>query len=103
MGYIVFLSMFLPLPYVVEQQFDTTVLAMKMGATVPFLYEATARFHPSQESFMGKMEETLDDALRYTKSSKSTSRRASRTGKTDEARVDDFLDRVERYLASDGY
>lgn len=101
MGYLVFLVMFLPLPYTLEDKFDTTVLAMKMGATVPFLYEVTGKLHPSQTDFMAKMEDSMAGALKYTKATRSASRRAHTGGATDQARVDDFLDRIEHYFASD--
>lgn len=103
MGYLVFLSMFLPLPYAVEERFENTVLAMKMGASVPFLYETTAKLHPSQPSFIDKMEITLDEALSISQKNNSSKRRAAKIGITDEARVDDFLDRIERYFASEEY
>jgi uncharacterized membrane protein required for colicin V production len=103
MGYLVFLTMFLPLPVSVEERFDNTVLAMKMGASVPFLYETTAKLHPSQSSFMDKMESTLDVALATSQKSKSSRRRGSSSGVSDETRVNEFLDRIERYLASDDY
>lgn len=103
MGYLVFLAMFLPLPYTIEERFEDTVLAMKMGSSVPFLYETTAQLHPSQSSFMGKMEVTLDEALSISQKNTSSKRRAARNGATDEARVNDFLDRIERYFASDEY
>lgn len=103
MGYLVFLSMFLPLPITVEERFENTVLAMKMGASVPFLYETTAKLHPSQSSFMDKMEITLDEALSISRKNNSSKRRAARVGVSDETRVNDFLDRIERYFASDDY
>lgn len=103
MGYLVFLSMFLPLPYTIEERFEDTVLAMKMGSSVPFLYETTAQLHPSESSFMDKMEVTLDEALSISRKNTSSKRRAARNGASDEARVDDFLDRIERYFASDEY
>jgi hypothetical protein len=76
---------------------------MKMGASVPFLYETTAKLHPSQASFMDKMEITLDEALTISQKNSTSKRRASKLGVTDEARVNDFLDRIERYFASDDY
>ncbi|HWO57483.1 MAG TPA: CvpA family protein [bacterium] len=103
MGYLVFLSMFLPLPYTIEERFENTVLAMKMGASVPFLYETTAKLHPSQSSFIDKMELTLDEALVIAEKNKSGRRRATKSGVTDQTRVDDFLDRIERYFASEEY
>jgi uncharacterized membrane protein required for colicin V production len=103
MGYLVFLAMFLPLPISVEQRFEDTVLAMKMGSTVPFLYETTAKLHPSQGDFMGKMESTLDEALAISQKNSSSRRRAAKVGETDQARVNDFLDRIEKYFASTDY
>jgi len=102
MGYLLFLVMFLPLPYALEQKFDTTVLANKMGASIPFLYEATGKLHPSQQDFMAKMEQSLSGAMQYAKSTRSAARRA-KGGATDQARVNDFLDRIERYFASSDY
>ncbi|MEW5702386.1 MAG: CvpA family protein [Candidatus Zixiibacteriota bacterium] len=102
MGYLLFLVMFLPLPYALEQKFDTTVLANKMGASIPFLYEASAKLHPSQDDFMAKMEQSLSGAMQYAKSTQSARRRA-KSGATDQARVNDFLGRIERYFASTDY
>ena len=47
MGYLVFLVLFLPLPLTVEDHLEGSFLALRMGASVPFVYETTGRLHPS--------------------------------------------------------
>jgi len=97
MGYIVFLGLFVPIPYMIEEKLETSALALRMAATVPFAYETTARFHPSQYNFVLKMEDSLDGALRSTREN----RRAGRGNRAlDEARVDDYLNRIQRYFGS---
>jgi len=97
MGYLVFLVLFLPLPIMVEGQLEGSFLALRMGASVPFVYETTARLHPSQDNFVLKMESSLDGALENTPERKG---RRSNVRAIDRARVDDFLDRIDRYFAS---
>lgn len=102
MGYFVFLGMFLPLPYAIEDKIETSFLALRMGASVPFLYEMTAKLHPSQDNFVLKMEDSLSGALKKTGKIRGSGKRG-RTRAIDKARVDDFLDRIDRYFVSGDY
>jgi len=98
MGYVVFLVLFLPMPYALEPKFEESTLAITMGSSVPFVYETSERLHPSEGDFMVKMENTLKGNLAHlNESRKKDSRRISAV---DRARVDDFLDRLERYFVT---
>jgi len=99
MGYLVFLVLFLPLPIALEPQFENSALALKMGASVPFVYETSERLHPSQGDFMVKMESTLKGTLDYVGSAKQKDK-ARRLSAVERARVDDFLARLERYFVT---
>jgi uncharacterized membrane protein required for colicin V production len=99
MGYVVFLMLFLPLPYAVEPKFEESAFALKMGASVPFVYESSERLHPSQGSFMVKMEDALMSALGRAKNA-TYEGKPRRVSAVDRARVEDFLDRLERYFVS---
>jgi uncharacterized membrane protein required for colicin V production len=100
MGYLVFLVLFLPLPYAVEPKFEESALALKMGSSVPFVYENSEQLHPSERSFMMKMESSLTNALG--RAEKSRSKKGRSVSAVDRARVDDFLDRLDRYFNSGG-
>ena len=100
MGYVVFLALFLPLPYMVEEKIEDSFLALRMGSSIPFIYETTAQLHPSQDDFVLKMETSLDSALENTPDKK---RGRDRSRAIDRARVDDFLDRIDRYFVSGDY
>ena len=100
MGYVVFLALFLPLPYMVEDKIEGSFLALRMGASIPFLYEKTARLHPSQDDFVLQMENSLDNALENAPKKKGS---RARSRSLDRARVDDFLDRIDRYFVSGDY
>ena len=56
MGYVVFLALFLPLPYMLEEKIENSFLALRMGSSIPFVYETTAKLHPSQDDFVLQME-----------------------------------------------
>ncbi len=98
MGYVIFLMVFLPLPAGFQTKVEESVFALRMGSSVPLLYESTERFHPSQPDFMGKMEETLQGAMLYAKAPKSQMGKKRHITAIDEARVSDFLDRLDRYF-----
>ncbi|HEX9750598.1 MAG TPA: CvpA family protein [candidate division Zixibacteria bacterium] len=98
MGYLVFLALFLPLPYTVEGSLEQSLLSLRMASAVPFLYETTAKLHPSQDSFVVKMEDSLDGAMRSVRKDR-PGRKVNRA--IEEARVDDYLDRIDRYFNSD--
>jgi uncharacterized membrane protein required for colicin V production len=99
MGYLVFLGMFLPITYTLEPQLEGSLLALPMGSSVPFVYESSARLHPSESNFMVKMESSLASALDTAKDRKGPGGRRTPTN-LDRARVNDFLDRLERYFVS---
>ena len=99
MGYLVFLVLFLPLPMSIEPKFEESALALKMGASVPFVYETSERLHPSQGDFMVKMESALKGTEDYVGSAKQKSK-SRRSSAVDRARVDDFLARLERYFVT---
>jgi hypothetical protein len=94
------LVLFLPLPYAVEPKFEESALALKMGSSVPFVYENSEQLHPSERSFMMKMESSLTNALG--RAEKSRSKKGRSVSAVDRARVDDFLDRLDRYFNSGG-
>lgn len=98
MGYIVFLVMFLPMPYTLEPKFEQSALAIKMGSSVPFVYETSEKLHPSEGDFMDKMERALRGAL--DKAGKSKNSKSHKLTAVDHARVDDFLDRLQRYFVT---
>lgn len=102
MGYLVFLAMFLPLPFMIEEKLETSFLALRMGSSIPFVYETTGSLHPSQDNFVLKMETSLDGALQNTPPPKRGGQRR-RSQALDRARVEDFLDRIDRYFASGDY
>ncbi|GAB4323231.1 MAG: hypothetical protein Kow0074_15290 [Candidatus Zixiibacteriota bacterium] len=97
MGYVVFLGMFLPLPYTLEPKIEQSALALPMGSSVPFVYESSSRLHPSETNFMLKMESSLASAVDLSKNRANGRRKLSNV---DRARVADFLDRIERYFVS---
>ena len=100
MGYLVFLMVFMPLPYMVQTKIESSVFALRMGSSVPLLYESTEKLHPSQADFMAKMEEALQGALLYAKAPKSQAGKKRRITAVDEARITDFLDRIDRYFVA---
>ncbi len=99
MGYLVFLGSFLPIPYALESKIENSLLALPMGSSVPFVYESSHQLHPSEGNFMVKMESSLASALESAKGRKSPGGRRT-PSRVDEARVQDFLDRIERYFIS---
>jgi uncharacterized membrane protein required for colicin V production len=100
MGYLVFLMVFMPLPYVVQTKIESSVFALRMGSSVPLLYESTEKLHPSQADFMTKMEDALQGAMLYSKAPKSQAGQRRRITAVDEARISDFLDRLDKYFVA---
>jgi len=100
MGYLIFLVVFLPLPYAFQSKIETSVFALRMGSSVPLLYESTEKLHPSQADFMIKMEDALQGAMLYAKSPKAQAGHHRRMTAVDEARVSDFLDRLDKYFVA---
>jgi len=100
MGYLVFLMVFMPLPYMMQTKIESSVFALRMGSSVPLLYESTEKLHPSQADFMIKMEEALQGALLYAKAPKSQAGKKRRLTAVDEARITDFLDRLDKYFVA---
>lgn len=98
MGYVVFLVLFLPLPYAFEPKLEGSALALKMGASVPFVYETSEKLHPSEGDFMEKMENTLKGTL--DKASKERKNKGRSLSAVDRARVEDFLSRLDRYFVT---
>jgi len=98
MGYVVFLVLFLPMPYAFEPKLEGSALALKMGASVPFVYETSEKLHPSEGDFMEKMEHTLKGTLE--KADQSKKGKSHRPNAVDRARVDDFLNRLDRYFVT---
>ena len=98
MGYVVFLVLFLPLPYTFEPKLENSALALKMGASVPFVYETSEKLHPSEGDFMEKMEHTLKGTL--DKASKERKNKGRPLSAVDRARVEDFLSRLDRYFVT---
>lgn len=99
MGYVVFLALFLPLPLSFEPKLEESTFALRMGATVPFVYETSERLHPSQGDFMLKMEDALSGAIQYSGASQGKTKKRQITA-VDRARVEDFLSRLERYFVA---
>jgi len=97
-GFALFMLMYLPLPYALEVKMEESLLAVRMASSVPFVYETTAKLHPSEKSFVLKLEDSLTGAP--------TSVTPGSTGKKprrpltdhDRQRINDFLDKVERYF-----
>jgi len=58
-GYVMFMTLYLPLPFALEQKMEESLLTMRMAAAVPFMYESTAKLHPSEQSFVLKLEDSL--------------------------------------------
>lgn len=98
MGYVVFLVLFLPLPYTFEPKLENSALALKMGASVPFVYETSEKLHPSEGDFMVKMENTLKGTLE--KAGEHRKAKGRRLTAVDRARVEDFLSRLDRYFVT---
>ena len=99
MGYMVFLTMFLPIPYALEPKLENSMFALPMGSSVPFVYESTQRLHPSEGNFMVKMENSMESALAAAPG-KDTPRGKRRNSAIDKARIEDFLNRIERYFVA---
>jgi uncharacterized membrane protein required for colicin V production len=66
LGFLLFLILYLPLPQSTLDSIDDSFLAPGMRGSVPFLYEASAPIHPSNERFIDKIRAALDvDPGRY--------------------------------------
>ncbi len=100
MGYLIFLIVFLPLPYTIQTKIEASVFALRMGSSVPLLYESTERLHPSQADFMVKMEDALQGAVLYSRAPKSQPGGRRHMTATDEARIEDFLSRLDKYFVA---
>lgn len=97
-GFAMFMLLYLPMPYVMEQKVEESLLAVRMASAVPFVYEATAKLHPSEQSFVLKLEDSLiGQPSSITPAPGSTQKRRQLTS-LERARINDFLDRVERLL-----
>ncbi len=100
-GFAMFMLLYIPLPYTVEQKIEESLLATRMASGVPFIYEATAKLHPSEDSFMLKLEDSLTghpSSIKPAPGAKNTRRRLT---SLERARIDDFLDKVDRLFSSE--
>jgi membrane protein required for colicin V production len=60
LGFLLFLILYLPLPRTTMAAIDESFLAPGMRSAVPFIYEATGIFHPSNDRFITKVRAALD-------------------------------------------
>jgi hypothetical protein len=100
-GFAMFMLLYIPLPYTVEQKIEESLLATRMASGVPFIYEATAKLHPSEDSFVLKLEDSLTghpSSIKPAPGAKHTRRQLT---SLERARIDDFLDKVDRLFSSE--
>ncbi len=95
-GFATFMLLYLPLPYVMEQKVEESMLAVRMASAVPFIYEATAKLHPSEDSFVLKLEDSLTGQPSSVEPTPGDKSRRRQLTSLERARINDFLDRVER-------
>jgi uncharacterized membrane protein required for colicin V production len=100
-GFVVFMVLYLPLPYTVEQKIEESLLAVRMASGIPFVYEATAKLHPSEESFVLKLEDSLTGRPSSIESGPGAEGKRRRLSNLERARINDFLDKVERLFFAD--
>lgn len=60
-GFIFFLVTLLPMPDSFFRMIDTSVLTKPMMKSIPILYEGTHMLHPSNRSFVDKVETSLEE------------------------------------------
>jgi len=95
-GFVVFMMLYLPLPYTLEQKMEESLLATRMASAVPFVYEATTKLHPSENSFVVKLEDALTGVPSSIAPAPGTKVKRRQLNSLERARINDFLDRVER-------
>ena len=100
-GFTMFMLMYLPLPYALEQKMEESFLTVRMASSVPFLYESTSILHPSEKSFVLKMEDSLMGQPSSVKPADGKDVKRRSLNELERARIADFLDRVDRYFFSD--
>ncbi len=95
-GFIIFMLLYIPLPRPVEERVESSYLAIRMASAVPFLYEATGGLHPSEKSFVLKLEDSLTGQPTSIKSNQGKHEKRRPLTAVDRARINEFLNRVER-------
>lgn len=95
-GFTMFMILYIPLPYALEQKVEESLLAVRMASAVPFVYEATTKLHPSEGSFVVKLEDSLTGQPSSVAPAPGAKLKRRPLTSLDRARIDDFLDRVER-------
>lgn len=95
-GFVMFMLLYVPLPYALEQKVEESLLAVRMASAVPFVYEATTKLHPSEGSFVVKLEDSLTGQPSSIEPAPGTKLKRRPLTSLDRARINDFLDRVER-------
>ena len=97
-GFAMFMLLYVPLPYTLEQKMEESFLVVRMASVVPFVYESTGKLHPSERSFVLKLEDSLIG--QPTSVGRDSGKKAKRRALTNNelANIDDFLDKVERYF-----
>ena len=102
-GFAMFMLFYLPLPYSLEQKVEDSLLAVRMASSVPFMYESTARLHPSEQSFVLKLEDSLTGQPSSVRPAPGEKVQRRQQSATERARIDDFLAKVERYFLSESW
>ncbi len=95
-GFLIFMLLYIPLPRVIEDRLESSYLAVRMASAVPFVYEATGGLHPSEKSFVLKLEDSLTGQPSSIKPDNGDRNRRRPLTAVDRARINEFLDRVER-------
>jgi len=102
-GFAMFMLLYIPLPYTLEQKMEESMLTMRMASSVPFVYESTAKLHPSEESFVLKLEDSLTGQPSSVRPAPGQRVRRRHLTALERERIDDFLDKVERYFFSESW
>jgi len=102
-GFALFMLMYLPLPYALEVKMEESLLAVRMASSVPFVYETTAKLHPSEKSFVLKLEDSLTGLPTSVQPGPASKKARRSLTDHERQRINDFLDKVERYFFADSW
>jgi uncharacterized membrane protein required for colicin V production len=100
-GFAMFMLLYIPLPYALEQKMEESLLTMRMASSVPFVYESTAKLHPSEESFVLKLEDSLTGQPSSVEPAPGQRVQRRNLTSLERERINNFLDKVERYFFSE--